>query len=69
METLPNQFERRAVGGSKSRLVELEAELSQSHDNLGRLASQLDRVNEDLERLTNYDSLTGLANRACFTIS
>jgi diguanylate cyclase (GGDEF)-like protein len=66
LETLPNQFERRAVGGSKSRLVELEAELSQSHDNLGRLASQLDRVNEDLERLTNYDSLTGLANRALF---
>ncbi|MDP7343043.1 MAG: diguanylate cyclase, partial [Alphaproteobacteria bacterium] len=46
--------------------MELEAELSQSHDNLGRLASQLDRVNEDLERLTNYDSLTGLANRALF---
>jgi len=46
--------------------MELEAELSQSHDNLGRLATQLDQVNQDLERLTSYDSLTGLANRSLF---
>ena len=46
--------------------MELKAELSQSHDNLGRLTTQLDQVNQDLERLTSYDSLTGLANRSLF---
>ena len=47
---------------SRSRLTELEAELSKSHYNFGRLASQLDQVDRDFERLTRYDLLTGLAN-------
>ncbi|MBT4426510.1 MAG: bifunctional diguanylate cyclase/phosphodiesterase [Rhodospirillaceae bacterium] len=66
METSRNQFERGAVDISKSRLTALEAELTESHENLGRLTSQLDQVNQDLERLTSYDSLTGLANRTLF---
>ena len=48
-------------------MKEFEAELSQSHDNLGRLATQLDQVNQDLERFTSYDSLTGLVNRSRFS--
>jgi len=66
METSRNQFEQGAVGYSRSRLTALEAELTESHENLGRLTSQLDQVNQDLERLTSYDSLTGLANRTLF---
>jgi diguanylate cyclase (GGDEF)-like protein len=61
-----NQFAHGAVDVSQARLMELEAELNQSHHNLGRLATQLDQVNQDLERLTSYDSLTGLANRRLF---
>ena len=66
MQTSCNQLAHSAADVSKSRLMELKAELSQSHDNLGRLTTQLDQVNQDLERLTSYDSLTGLANRSLF---
>jgi diguanylate cyclase (GGDEF)-like protein len=66
LETSQNRFALPATEISRSRLTELEAELSKSHDNLGRLASQLDRVNRDFERLTSYDLLTGLANRTLF---
>ena len=66
LETSRNRIELPAGDSSRSRLSELEAELSKSHDNLGRLTSQLDQVNQDLERLTSYDPLTGLANRNLF---
>ncbi|MDA0229212.1 MAG: bifunctional diguanylate cyclase/phosphodiesterase [Proteobacteria bacterium] len=66
METSHDRFALHTTEISQSRLTELEAELSKSHDNLGRLASQLDRVNRDFERLTSYDLLTGLANRTLF---
>lgn len=66
METSRNQYALGAVDISRSRLTELEAELNESHQNLGRLTNQLDQANQDLERLTSYDSLTGLANRILF---
>jgi len=66
LETSRNQLELPAAEISRSRLSELENELSKSNDNLGRLAYQLDRVNQDIERLTSYDPLTGLANRTLF---
>lgn len=66
MEISRNPIDQRTADISKSRLTELEAELNQSHENLGRLTSQLDRVNQDLERLTSYDPLTGLGNRTLF---
>ena len=51
---------------ARSRLTEVEAELSNSHDNFCCLASQVDRVNRDFECLTAFDFLTGLANRTLF---
>ena len=51
---------------ARSRLTEVEAELSNSHDNCCGLASQVDRVNRDFECLTAYELLPDLANRTLF---
>jgi hypothetical protein len=42
LETSRNQYALGAVDISRSRLTELEAELNESQQNLGRLTNQLD---------------------------